>query len=94
MWGVCGPAWCRPQPRDLTLSAVGADPTVVSWGTWASGLTHPVTEWIVANDEGFTGSLPQRVDVRRPEAPDLCCCTDGHTCYRLGAQSDLGEHRG
>lgn len=44
------------NPGDLTLSAVGADPTVVSWGTWASGLTHPVTEWIVANDEGFTGS--------------------------------------
>ena len=44
------------DPGDLTLTAEGPNPPVVSWGAWTSGLTHPVTEWVVANDEGFTGS--------------------------------------
>src|SRR5690606_24837450 len=29
--------------------------TVVGWGGWTSGIGQPVTEWIYANDEGFTG---------------------------------------
>lgn len=30
--------------------------TVVAWGGWQSGVDRPVSEWIFANDEGFTGS--------------------------------------
>ena len=38
------------DPEDLTLS------DQVAWGGWQSGVDRPVSEWIFANDEGFTGS--------------------------------------
>lgn len=44
------------HPDNLTLSAVDEGP-VVSWGTLTFGVGRPVSEWIVANDEGFTGSF-------------------------------------
>ena len=40
------------DPGDLTLDTT----SVVSFGGWASGVGRPITEWVVANDEGFTGS--------------------------------------
>lgn len=50
LWGRRG---VEHDPEDLTLD----DDTVIEWGGWSSGLDRPVTEWIVANDEGFTGSF-------------------------------------
>jgi hypothetical protein len=43
------------DPEDLTLTAADGGP-VTAWGTLTSGLDTPITEWVVANDEGFTGS--------------------------------------
>lgn len=40
------------DPGTLTLDTS----TVAAFGTWRSGVGRPVSEWVVANDEGFTGS--------------------------------------
>lgn len=50
LWDLRG---VEHDPEVLTLEAGS---TVVEWGSWQTGLGRPVTEWIVANDEGFTGS--------------------------------------
>lgn len=48
------------DPGDITLD----NDTVIKWGGWTSGVDSPVTEWIVANDDGFTGRYrdPDRFD--------------------------------
>lgn len=50
MWDTRG---VEHAPSSLTLD----DDTVVSWGSWSSGVERPVSEWVMANDEGFTGSF-------------------------------------
>lgn len=40
------------DPGTLTLDTS----TVAAFGAWQSGVGRPVSEWVVANDEGFTGS--------------------------------------
>lgn len=48
-WGV------EHDPGDLTLSV--ADATLVAARSWESGVDQPVSEWIVQDEDGFTGSF-------------------------------------
>ena len=41
------------DPGTLTLDTS----TVAAFGSWRSGVGRPVSEWVVANDEGFTGAF-------------------------------------